>query len=213
MSIKTKKRWCNSEVVMLEVVYAYIPNKILAERFGTTSKSIERKAYIMRLKKNPDVIIEGRIQTNKERYGIRKPIYKRGIKMIYCPNHPNATKNNHGRICEHILLMEEKLGRYLAKNEKVFHKDGNLLNNDIDNLYIVKLVTRDSINESELIQKRKSGFGVRQLTREYNLSSFTMYKILRDNDCVNKNIETIYSGKSYKPKLELEFLENWDGQK
>lgn len=32
------------------------------------------------------------------------------------------------------FLMEEKLGRKLLPNEQIHHKDGNPLNNDIDNL-------------------------------------------------------------------------------
>lgn len=34
------------------------------------------------------------------------------------------------------FLMEQKLGRKLLPNEQVHHKDGNPLNNDIDNLEI-----------------------------------------------------------------------------
>ncbi len=35
------------------------------------------------------------------------------------------------------VLMEEKLGRPLKQNEDVHHKDGNKLNNDINNLEVV----------------------------------------------------------------------------
>ena len=37
------------------------------------------------------------------------------------------------------MLMEEKLGRPLAPNEDVHHKDGNTLNNNIENLEVLNL--------------------------------------------------------------------------
>ncbi len=50
---------------------------------------------------------------------------------IYMPSHPQA---NNKYVLEHRLMMEEKLGRYLLPEEVVNHKDGNTLNNNIDNL-------------------------------------------------------------------------------
>jgi len=55
-----------------------------------------------------------------------------GYKYIWRPKHPNSTQ--HGYVCEHRLIMEKKIGRVLTKNEVVHHKDGNRLNNSIENL-------------------------------------------------------------------------------
>lgn len=55
--------------------------------------------------------------------------------MDYCPNHPMATKS--GYVRRHRLVMEEKLGRYLTKEEEIHHKDGNGLNNNIENLQLI----------------------------------------------------------------------------
>jgi hypothetical protein len=55
-----------------------------------------------------------------------------GYRYIYNPNHPHATQM--GYVTEHRLVMEQKLGRFLKHNELVHHKDGNKLNNKIDNL-------------------------------------------------------------------------------
>lgn len=63
---------------------------------------------------------------------------KSGYWCVKCPGHPRAYENDY--CYEHILVMEKKLGRYLDTSfETVHHKDGNKLNNDIDNL---ELTTR-----------------------------------------------------------------------
>ena len=55
-------------------------------------------------------------------------------KRVYCPDHPGASKE--GRVYEHRLIMEKKLGRYLEPNEEVHHIDHNPRNNDPDNLML-----------------------------------------------------------------------------
>ena len=37
----------------------------------------------------------------------------------------------------HRHVMEDHLGRLLESNEHVYHKDGDSLNNDIDNLIVI----------------------------------------------------------------------------
>ena len=49
-------------------------------------------------------------------------------------SHPRA--NEDGAIYVHMIVAEEKLGRYLLPDEVVHHKDLNKLNNDPDNLMI-----------------------------------------------------------------------------
>ena len=58
----------------------------------------------------------------------------RGRMMIHRPDHPRAQRN--GYVSESILIMEEVLGRPLAKDERVYHKDNVTSNNDPDNLTI-----------------------------------------------------------------------------
>ena len=65
-------------------------------------------------------------------------IDREGYVLIPAPeNHPRARrtkKNKIGRILEHRLVMEQKIGRYLLPKEVVDHIDGNKLNNHPDNL-------------------------------------------------------------------------------
>jgi hypothetical protein len=59
-----------------------------------------------------------------------------GYVMIFAPKHPKATKLDK-YIYEHILVMEEHLGRYLKKGEIVHHRNGIKTDNRIENLQLV----------------------------------------------------------------------------
>jgi HNH endonuclease len=59
-------------------------------------------------------------------------ISNQGYKLIWDPQHPNA--NGSGRIFEHRLIMSNYLGRTLLDTEYVHHKNGNRLDNRIENL-------------------------------------------------------------------------------
>jgi hypothetical protein len=55
--------------------------------------------------------------------------------MVKAPEHPRA--NKWGYVFEHILVLEEKLDRYLEAEEITHHKDGDGFNNSPDNLEAV----------------------------------------------------------------------------
>lgn len=70
-------------------------------------------------------------------YGLGKRypyILKNGYKMVIKKGHPRA--NDHGYVREHILIMEEKLGRLILKGESIHHLDGDKTNNSPDNLIL-----------------------------------------------------------------------------
>lgn len=71
--------------------------------------------------------------------GERNPAWKGGryldddgYVLIFAPDHPFATKD--GRVREHRLVMERRLGRYLLPGEVVHHMDDDRQNNALENL-------------------------------------------------------------------------------
>lgn len=57
-----------------------------------------------------------------------------GYVVVYDPSNPRA--NSRGGVYEHVLVAEQKLGRYLKPEEVVHHSDRNRSNNNPDNLWV-----------------------------------------------------------------------------
>lgn len=57
--------------------------------------------------------------------------HAKGYWLVYAPDHPRQHK---GYVLEHVLVMEQKLGRPMADDEVAHHMDENPANNHPDNL-------------------------------------------------------------------------------
>ena len=65
-----------------------------------------------------------------------RQINDQGYILIYKPEHPHAS--NRKTVREHILVMEEHIGRYLKKGEVVHHINEICNDNRIENLMLFK---------------------------------------------------------------------------
>lgn len=87
----------------------------------------------------------------KSKYGGHKKRRKDGYIYVYSPSHPMSTKD--GYVMEHILVMEEKIGRYITRDEVVHHKNHIRSDNRLDNLELMTFKEHASMHTKERWKK------------------------------------------------------------
>jgi hypothetical protein len=118
--------------VIFEMTKQGYRSKDIAESIGKTPKAVQKfwVRYGFPCLHNIEPLLQE-----------EQPMWKGGIKeakgyfLKRCPEHPNRSKHG-GYVAVHRLVMEEKLGRYLTREEVVDHIDRNPKNNHPDNLRV-----------------------------------------------------------------------------
>ena len=101
--------------------------------------------------------------------GIRKSLLTGRVETnihyvhLHLPNHPFATKN--GSILEHRIMIENKIGRYLTKDEVVHHINGIKNDNRIENLLLCNVHAHKKIHGAEIEQAR-----LKKILDEHNIT-------------------------------------------
>jgi len=101
------------------------------------SKTLTGKPKSLEARKNMSLGQRGHKGSNWKGGRRTQAIFKNGVRLLnyiykWCPEHPFATKQ--GYVFEHRLAMEQKIGRFLTPEEVVHHKNGNTIDNKIENL-------------------------------------------------------------------------------
>lgn len=88
------------------------------------------------------------------KYGGHKKKRADGYIAIYCPSHKRASKE--GYVLEHILVAEEAIGRSLAPDEVVHHKNRIRDDNRVENLQVMTKHDHISYHMKERHRKRRN---------------------------------------------------------
>jgi len=130
----TRNHKCNKYAN--QIIELYLNGISSTEITKLLPKSISYVTIINFLRDNGIEINEAGFQEKEENPNWNNGITydEHGYISIYKPDHPRASYN--GYVKKHVLVMEEKLGRYLTKEEVVHHIDENIINNSPENLML-----------------------------------------------------------------------------
>lgn len=132
------ERKTHCEICFKEIPDNYRWSKILCQLCGRREYKKknpqylekERKRQLSKYREKKGLPLDTPFLIGRPGKGSRE---KHGYKTLYKPGHVNA-KNKLGRVYEHVFVMSEYLGRPLFKGETIHHKNGDRMDNRIENL-------------------------------------------------------------------------------
>ena len=135
----------------------------VAKALGTSQKVIwtrmNENGYVARVAAKRNQIGE-----NNDYWKGGRSTHSCGYIYVTCKGHPRALKLG-SYVLEHILVVEEFIGRYLSEEEIVHHINGKKDDNRPENLYITNLSEHTNMHNdgtshlltSNLVSYRKAG--------------------------------------------------------
>lgn len=148
------KRWTDETVDELRRLYELrVSDFKIGQIMGRTTTSIEIKRVKIGLVGAPVRPIEGRTTNRVYGCGPDSTSWKGGRRIssagyveIRAEYHHRLRGN--GYVYEHILVVEENIGRQLKQEEIVHHIDGNKTNNSFENLAVMSQAEHASLHHS-----------------------------------------------------------------
>lgn len=124
-------------------------------------------------------------------WSIRKTVKKGDYLYAIVPEHPRATIN--GYVLEHIVVLENKIGRLLKEGEEVHHINENKKDNSPDNLLLVK---KGEHQRQHMLKRYPNGREKVLLT-----CAFCKTKFYRFKNLVHKNNKAHFCSKKCNGKF------------
>lgn len=168
----------------------------IARRFGVTSNTLHK--YLKPYGIKTDNFHKGFVQKAS------------GYILIFQKDHPRANKK--GYVGEHILVMEQSLGRFLDDTEIVHHINKNKSDNRIENLKLMdiyrhkqmhSLEEKKSINLEYAKSLIDAGYFFRDVCAHLRIDPVTLRKRLREHGLYEPLTPKVnqYSKAEYLKKL------------
>ena len=124
----------------------------IAEEFGVTTGAIRKYLIRYGVQPRPNHYHLTHSPDASANWKGGRRVTDGGYIAVYCPDHPKAGKRR--SVYEHILVVEDYIGRYLNDDECVHHIDGNKHNNAIENLLLMS--SSDHMRIHAIIRRSKN---------------------------------------------------------